>query len=178
MALFLSTTTNKIDKKGRVSVPAQFRTVLAIQNLSGVVLYRSFQQPIIEGCDYARLVRLSERIEASQLDASQLPTHENGASNFNNYNNDYTAMMFAESQILTFDAEGRISIPTFLLDHAGITDMITFVGRGPTFELWNPSRFEESHIAMRDRLFQPHSQVPHQQPYQVSPKPVSVGEKS
>lgn len=158
MALFLSTTTNKIDKKGRVSVPAQFRTVLTMQNLSGVVLYRSFRQPIVEGCDYARLVRLSERIETTQIEASQLPTHHDNASTFNNYNNDYTAMMFAESQILSFDAEGRISIPQFLLDHAGIADMITFVGRGPTFELWNPTRFEESHGAMRDRLF--HSQTP------------------
>lgn len=148
MALFLSTTTNKIDKKGRVSVPAQFRTVLAVQNLSGVVLYRSFKHPIIEGCDYARLARLSEQIEISQLNFnSEMP------NNYNNHNNsDYTALMFAESQMLSFDAEGRISIPQSLLDHANITDMITFVGRGPTFELWNPQQFEIHHDAMRQRM--------------------------
>lgn len=148
MALFLSTTTNKIDKKGRVSVPAQFRTVLAVQNLSGVVLYRSFKNPIIEGCDYARLARLSEQIEASQFNFTNDMTN-----NINNHNNsDYSALMFAESQMLSFDAEGRISIPQFLLEHANITDTITFVGRGPTFELWNPQHFEVHHDAMRHRL--------------------------
>jgi MraZ protein len=67
-------------------------------------------------------------------------------------NPQHMAMMFAEAQILSFDAEGRVSIPSFLLSHANITDQITFVGRGATFELWEPESFLREHEQTRQYL--------------------------
>ena len=49
MALFLSTFVNKIDRKGRISVPASFRVAVAGQSFHGVILYRSHKHPAIEG---------------------------------------------------------------------------------------------------------------------------------
>ena len=63
MALFLSTTINKIDKKGRVSVPASLRAALQLQDFSGVVLFRSLIHPILEGCSYDRMVQLSQHYD-------------------------------------------------------------------------------------------------------------------
>ena len=138
VALFLSTFTNKIDKKGRVSIPAPFRTVLSTQSFQGIVLFRSLNRPVIDGCGFDRLNRLSEQLETGDF----IPS----------VNHDYTAMMFAEARMLSFDAEGRVSIPEDLLQHAAIQEQITFVGRGPTFELWCPTAFAADHEHRRQRL--------------------------
>lgn len=140
MALFLSTTINKIDKKGRVSVPAAFRSALQAQEFSGVVLFRSLNHSILEGCSYNRMVQLSQHYDSLSF--------EQGSQN------DYQSLIFAEAQLLNFDAEGRISIPQNLLEHAGIVDQIAFVGRGTTFELWNPDKFQVQHEALRQKLQQ------------------------
>lgn len=162
MALFISTTTNRIDKKGRISVPAQFRNNLSA-NFSGVVLFRSLKSPIIEGCDYDRLTRISNHLETGlfpQFTTANEPLTNNKEimtptpHDTTKINQDLAAMMFAEAQMLSFDAEGRISIPTHLLSHAQITDQITFVGRGATFELWEPEAFLAQHEQMRQRLIQ------------------------
>ncbi len=140
MALFLSSFTNKIDKKGRVSIPASFRTVLSAQSFQGIVLFRSLLLPILEGCGLDRLNRLSEHLENGEF----IP----------NANHDYNAMMFAEARMLSFDAEGRISIPEDLLTYIGSPEQITFVGRGPTFEIWSPSEFDVDHEQRRQFLTQ------------------------
>ena len=60
MRLFLSTFTNKVDKKGRVSVPATFRAALSELSFPGIVAYRSFTALCIEGCGMDFMQRLSE----------------------------------------------------------------------------------------------------------------------
>ncbi len=54
---------------------------------------------------------------------------------------DLTAMLFADARQLAFDVTGRIVIPAELLQHAGITDTAVFVGRGNSFQIWNPDAF-------------------------------------
>ena len=97
MGLFLSTTVNKVDKKGRVSVPAHFRTTLAGQSLAGIVLYRSFTLPCIEGCGIDFLERLAE---STQDLAAFSPEQE-----------EISSLIFADSRSLPWDPEGRILLP-------------------------------------------------------------------
>ena len=52
-----------------------------------------------------------------------------------------TSMLFADARQLAFDVTGRIVIPADLLKHAGITDEAVFVGRGKSFQIWEPSAF-------------------------------------
>lgn len=54
---------------------------------------------------------------------------------------DLSAMLFADARPLAFDVTGRIVIPADLLRHAGITDTAVFVGRGNSFQIWNPDAF-------------------------------------
>lgn len=54
---------------------------------------------------------------------------------------DLTAMLFADARELSFDVTGRIIIPADMLTHAGITDRAVFVGRGNSFQIWNPDAF-------------------------------------
>ncbi|MCH7544649.1 MAG: MraZ N-terminal domain containing protein, partial [Proteobacteria bacterium] len=65
--LFLSTFINKVDRKGRVSVPAPFRASLAGQVFNGIVAFRSYRQAAIEGCGIDRMERLSDSIEELEL---------------------------------------------------------------------------------------------------------------
>ena len=71
---------------------------------------------------------------------------------FDNTLDDLTAMLFADARPLQFDVTGRIMIPSDLLTHAGITDRAVFVGRGNSFQIWNPDAFHRAQDAALARL--------------------------
>jgi MraZ protein len=133
--LFLSTVVHKIDKKGRVSFPAHFRSSLKDSQLLAIVVYRSLKGAYLEGCPVEVFERRCQHNDVNGLDAE-------------------SAFLFAEAQLVHFDSEGRLSLPKILLDYAGIHDQMTFVGRGRTFEVWQPEAFEKSHEKMRQILLQ------------------------
>ena len=58
-------------------------------------------------------------------------------------------LIFASAQELPFDPEGRVTLPERLAEHAHITESAVFVGRGPTFEIWEPGRFADHEAAER-----------------------------
>ena len=146
MALFLSTFVNKIDKKGRVSVPASFRASLTPgqssshgdPSFSGIVVFRSLKHPALEGCSVDRMQRLSNSIDRLDL--------------FSDAQDDLVSAIFADSHLLSFDSEGRVSIPEDFLKFANLTDQVAFVGRGATFQLWSPDVFRDVQNAARERL--------------------------
>jgi MraZ protein len=127
MALFLSTTINKVDAKGRVSVPAAFRAALAGQPFHGIAAVPSFKYPAIQcgGMDWME----------------QLSSGVNAYDFFSDEHDALTAALFSNAQQLTFDGEGRIILPASLVEHANITKTAAFVGRGPLFEIWEPDAF-------------------------------------
>jgi len=143
MRLFLSTFTNKVDKKGRVSVPATFRAALADLPFNGIVAYRSFTAPCIEGCGIDFMQRLSDSAQ-QRFDA------------FSPEADDITALIFADARQLACDPEGRVVLPEDVLAHAGISETATFVGKGGTFQIWEPAAYravdtEARARALRDR---------------------------
>ncbi len=129
MALFLSTFTNKIDAKGRVSVPVQFRASLVNENFSGMVLYESFVNDCIEGCDLERIKKLSESID--NLDP------------FSEERDAFATAVLGGSTQLTIDGDGRVILPEILLKKVKIKGEAVFVGKGSTFEIWEPKKFNE-----------------------------------
>ena len=130
MALFLSSFENKIDSKGRVSVPSSFRSAVKMDgNQQSVVLYRSFTSNCIEGCTMSRMHELSEA--ADNLDI------------FSKQKEDLSTLLFANAKELPFDVAGRIIIPQDFLEAVGISDTALFGGRGKTFQIWNKIEFEK-----------------------------------
>ena len=125
--MFLSCYENRIDSKGRVSVPAAFRSSLNNENFAGVILYRSFTNNCIEGLSMSRMEKMAGAVDKMGV--------------FDNDLDDLTALLFADARPLTFDVTGRIVIPSELLKHANITDKALFVGRGNSFQIWNPDDF-------------------------------------
>lgn len=137
MALFLSTFVNRIDRKGRVSVPAPFRQALQGQSFHGLVVFRSYKFPAIDAFGFDRMEQLSASVDTLDL--------------FSDRQDDLTATIFADARQLAFDGEGRVMLPADLVAHAGLDDAAAFVGRGPTFQIWNPQSFRQHQDAARDR---------------------------
>ncbi len=144
--MFLSTYVNKVDRKGRVSVPATFRASLADQRFAGIVAFPSYRYRAIDGNGIDRMEELSARLETLEEFSDE---HENLA-----------ALMFASSQRLPFDPEGRIVLPPDLAEHAFITDSAAFVGLGKSFQIWEPGRFAAHLENLRQRARQQETKIP------------------
>jgi len=155
VALFLSTFVNRIDKKGRTSVPATFRSALASSAFQGIVAYRSFTGACIEGCGMDFMERLSD--SAQNFDAFS-PEQENLA-----------ALIFADARQLAWDPEGRVMLPEDILAHAGITEQVAFVGKGQTFQIWEPAAYKAVEADIRARALTARPTLP------LRPKPPAGG---
>jgi len=138
VALFLSTFVNKVDRKGRVSVPASFRSALADQSFPGIVIFPAVNTRALEGSGIDRLQQLAVRME-------ELPEFSE--------ERDALSTIFADAQQLPFDGEGRVLLPPELCEHAGIVleGAAAFVGYGATFQIWEPGRYEQHQLARRSR---------------------------
>ncbi len=137
MAVFIGTFANKVDRKGRVSVPAQFRQTLAGQSFQGIVAFRSYRAAAIEACGIDFMERLNDSIATLDL--------------FSDAQDDLAATIFADSQQLPFDGDGRIILPPRLAEHAGIAERAAFVGKGPIFQIWEPDALETHKADARTR---------------------------
>ncbi len=143
MALFLSTFVNKVDKKGRVSVPAPFRAALSAESYQGFVAFRSHKHDAVECCSYTRMEQLSQSVDSLDL--------------FSQEQDDFTATIFADSLQIPFDGDGRIVLPKKVMDclemdEASENREIAFVGRGATFQMWLPQDFEATQAESRTRI--------------------------
>jgi len=135
--MFLSTFENKLDKKGRVSVPASFRSYLSNLGYNGVICYPSFNNPSIEACSQDRIEKISSTIDS--------------LNPFEERRDFFATSILSESVYLQFDTEGRISISVNLLKHANIKNSMLFVGQGQTFQIWEPAIFEKFKVQARKK---------------------------
>ena len=127
--MFISTYENKLDKKGRVSVPATFRSHLSNLGYNSVVCYPSFTNSSIEFCPQDRLEKTIETIDNLN------PFEEN--------RDIFSTSILGNSFQLNFDTEGRVTLADKLLVHSGIKDKVLFVGQGKIFQMWEPTAFKK-----------------------------------
>ena len=133
--LFMDTIINKVDAKGRVSLPSDYRAM--VKELSTeIVCYRSLTSPCIEGCLEDLLDKLATQIE----DATDF---------FSETQDNLTNLIFGDARRFTFDSTGRILLSEKLLKHAGITDTAVFVGKGRKFQIWSPENWEKEEQRIR-----------------------------
>ena len=135
--MFLSSYENKLDKKGRVSVPASYRSYLSNLGYNGVICYPSFNNPSIEAWPQDRIEKISNAIDA--------------LSPFEEKKDYFATSILSESINLQFDSEGRISLTPKLLKHAKIKNSMLFVGQGKTFQIWEPTTFEKFRTKSRNK---------------------------
>ena len=135
--MFLSTYENKLDKKGRVSVPAPYRSHLSNLGYNGIVCFPSFNNQCIESWPQDRIEKISNTIDT--------------LSPFEEKKDYFATSILSESINLQFDNEGRIILTSKLLKHSKIKNNVLFVGQGKTFQIWEPTSFEKFRVNARKK---------------------------
>ena len=143
MDRFVSTFTNKIDAKGRVSVPASFRAVLERDGYTpgipgGIYCYPSLDAPALDAGGQS-LAKTIDRL----LD---------GLPDYSDERDELSVALYGDVQVLSLDGDGRIVLPETLRAHAELTTHVTFVGLGQKFQMWEPRRFEERRARARAKV--------------------------
>ncbi len=127
MSRFLSNATNRIDAKGRVSVPSAFRSVLAQRNVQELYCFQDFVFPAISIGGPDLLERFERQIAAEDP--------------FSPDANEMSLLIHGGGVFMKLDAEGRLMVTDFIRGFTGISDEVTFVGRADHFQLWQPQAF-------------------------------------
>lgn len=140
MALFLDTFINRIDRKGRVSVPATFRAALENLEFQGIVAFPSFKYEALQCAGMDWMQGLAQGLGKVDL--------------FSDEHDDLTATLFADAKQMAFDGDGRVVLPEALIFHAQLKEQAAFVGRGSHFEIWDPEQLKIYKMAARSRALE------------------------
>ncbi|MBW4021931.1 MAG: division/cell wall cluster transcriptional repressor MraZ [Proteobacteria bacterium] len=130
MTNFLGSHLNRLDAKGRVSVPAMFRSSLRAlaPNPEGsvtMILRPSHTRPCIEAWPQMMFDRLAQSLNRYDLFS---PEYE-----------DMSTAIYGNAYPTEADKEGRIVLNEMMVAHAGLTDNVVFMGTGPIFQIWEPA---------------------------------------
>jgi MraZ protein len=126
MDYFVSNYTFRLDAKGRVSIPAPFRSVLARDGFEGLYCCPTLDRRALDAGGKALLEEIQALITRSAPDSDR---------------ERFAMALHGSSEILKMDAEGRVVLPEALKSHAGISDAVAFVGLGNKFQIWEPNQF-------------------------------------
>jgi len=138
MSQFLGTHQNRLDAKGRVSVPALFRNALkTAEGAVGLILRPSHKHACIEGWPLPVFNALSTPLEKMDI--------------FSDGYDDMATALYADAYPIDLDKEGRVLLPESLVTHAALSEMVEFVGHGRTFQIWEPAAAAAYRKAARER---------------------------
>ena len=140
MSHFLNTHANRVDAKGRVSIPAPFRTALRTlcpESEAPLVLRTSHAHACIEGWPTRYFQQLGTPLQ--QMDV------------FGADQEDMAVSIYADALYVEADKEGRILLPDALMQHAGLTDTVLFMGLGRIFQIWEPQAGQRFMAEARER---------------------------
>jgi MraZ protein len=127
MDRFVSNYSLRLDSKGRVSIPAPYRAVLARDGFDGLYCYPSLDRPALDAGGNALLAEIDALI-------ARFPPYSDERE-------DLLAALYGTSETIKIDGEGRAILSEALKSHAEIGDAVAFVGLGHKFQIWEPERF-------------------------------------
>src|SRR5262249_4924204 len=138
MNRFVSNTTLRLDSKGRGSIPASYRAVLARDGFDGLYCYPALDVPAIDAGGNALMAEIEALIERF--------------APYSEEREQFGAALYGTSETLKIDGEGRVSLTEPLKAHAGIKDEVAFVGLGHKFQIWEPDRFRRQLAEATDKV--------------------------
>ena len=121
--MFMGTYAPKLDDKGRVILPAKFRSELE----AGLVVTRGQER-----CLYVYTAKEFVNVIARMRDA---PVTSKAMR-------DYTRLFLSGASAETPDAQNRVSIPANLRSYAGLDRELTVIGVGNRAEIWDTAAWE------------------------------------
>ncbi len=134
---FASRFDNKIDAKGRVSIPASFRAVLAKEGVEEIFCYPHLDRPALEAGGSRLVEKIKGILENFPIDSPE--------------RDEIASVYFGESEKIKVDPDGRAVLSKRLRDYAGIGDTAVFVGLGDKFQIWAPEPYEQFRAEARER---------------------------
>ena len=155
MNRFVSHYTLRLDSKGRVSIPAPFRSVLSRDGFDGLYCYPALDRPAIDAGGNALMG------EIESLIARFAP--------FSEQREQFATALYGTSETLRVDGEGRVVLTEALKAHAEIADSVAFVGLGHKFQIWEPGRFRTELAEATDKVRELRRQLGSQTPAQLAP---------
>jgi MraZ protein len=136
---FVSHFSNRLDSKGRVSIPASFRAVLTRDGFEGLYVHPSLDADAVDCGGNALLKDIDDLL--------------NRHAPYSEERDLFSTALLGTSEILKVDGEGRVVLTETIKAHAGISSEVTFVGQGHKFQIWEPARFlahlEEAKLRVR-----------------------------
>jgi MraZ protein len=129
--MFIGEYSHTIDDKGRLTIPARFRAALA----EGCFVSRGFDKHLII---YTRSDFQVLSAKASRLSLTNLQ------------HRDLWRMFYGAAHEDTPDSQGRIQVPQFLRDYAGLGGDVLLVGVGQFIEVWSASGWSDKQAQLND----------------------------
>ena len=128
--IFTGEAQNKVDTKGRTSVPAPFRTLITSSPSRELAVFPSFRYKALEGMTFDMLIALTQ-----QDGAAEVNLFKRKANRF--------APLLRATHRMHIEETGRITLPANLLAFAGIEQTAVFTGEGNSFLIWSPEAHAE-----------------------------------
>jgi MraZ protein len=160
MDRFVSTFTNKIDAKGRVSIPAPFRAVLERDGYTGGTAGAGGSAP--ESSTQVGSIYCYPSLDSAALDAGgerlarKIDALLANLADYSDERDELSVALYGDVQVLHVDADGRIVLPESLRTHAGLSStgsgQVTFVGLGDKFQIWEPAKFDLRRTKAREKV--------------------------
>jgi MraZ protein len=143
---FMGMPSGSLDKKGRACIPAHYRQILTAQNTTGVYVRRHPEKPTLE-CFGEKIFAQFQQAQPAQEDPF-----------FSDAYDDKAFSVYAMTELLAFDENGRVRLPDEFIAHAGLGETVKFVGMRDKFEIWDPARLataREERLAGARKLRKP-----------------------
>ena len=129
--MFLGQYRHNIDSKGRLTIPARFREILA----EGAYITQGFDRNL-------RMLSIPH-FEAIYEQVSHLSITDPMVR-------ELRRLLFANASLVEFDRIGRVLIPQFLRDVIGLDTETVIVGVGEAIEIWSPDAWDQQNMKLQD----------------------------
>lgn len=138
--MFLGTHTPRLDDKGRLALPARFRTELE----AGLVITKG-QERCLFVFPMPEWTRLTDSLNENSDSSRQSRA--------------YNRVFFASASHEIPDAQGRITVPAPLRDYAGLTKDCVVIGANRRVEVWDAAAWD-TFVSATDDSFADAEEVP------------------
>lgn len=138
----------KLDKKGRVLLPAAFRDELPADDRGAFVLYHSPTiSGLVNGNSRAGFDSMLDRMRAEALGPKGSLKVALDDDAF-----DPAGYLSAGARTISLEPDGRFTMPAEFVEALEATDGVMLVGKVDRFQLWNPGRWQARRAAEREKM--------------------------
>ena len=134
--MFFGEYSYKVDEKGRVPLPPKFRR----QMKEGVILAKGMGEKCIAVYPVAEWKRLSDSLAAKAVTPANLRK--------------LNRAIFGSAFSISFDGQGRVTLPISLREYAGIGDTAIVIGANSRVEFWSEDDWKTEKASAEEQASQ------------------------